>query len=821
MVSNCTVKIDPYVDAITQDTVNAIMCSEDIDSAIGVGDCIPFKMMGALYMIPNFKDTLTQSVHWTHTFQTDIDGVSGCCFKAPRRLRLNNESQVLRSVHVPLHKIPNVGYIKIADRHIGRIFLPALYNKEGDAAVSTQVLVEIFEVMHYHCVELQGMEDGHIPPTYDAEMSRQTFHGSQPGTSSVMIRPADMVQFTRTVLHQIRQEPWGRNAFWFNQFRGFRAGTSIAINEGTAFGPASATEAFERMSLECVPDLIIPKDWRFDLGWEVHCEGEVLHWRCDAFPQMLAQWLQVSDPDASSMCKSASFNFDSAAQLHDVGGFRYEPSRSDGERSGVTYMQAYCTESHLVHKPGERHSALNVTFSDVVKDGAQAYCKRMIGIFTDAEWTSANARAEVRVTGDRLTEIAARVPFTSEKLLTLLIDFPAGFWFRFKSLRLAAIGMLLNHWFTAKDVDNRVSLDALQLAAVLIWSANALNNRPEDMASERALASSICPARFNHGEWEVEYNHYGLHLIASISFHPLRNSGIAFVNTPLLEPEVLQKLMGNQYNIAGLKRILEGNKRSAARGDPAGSTTLVKRRRITNKSQAETATLPAGAANPFRLEEDGYDLPGSDDPPSDDDARQQRNSARRRRGLNEIVWSCWCQFLKDVLHKFPQPNNVGPHAQDAYHRWPQSELENHSDKALQRVNLADVFTRVRTQNSNVWREMFEIWFPNSQVDTGSTSQQYWQAFQYLTDYFRLRSLLSKEAWDAVRAALRRQFDSQLAWVPKANTERPWWTSKKRHTGTTYHGEPYGTQHPCPVVALNRAQFNCSFVAGQSTPPSSW
>jgi hypothetical protein len=73
VLNNCTVRVDPFADALTYATAELASISEDIDSALGTGDCVPFPMMGSLYMIPNFRDTLTESVHGTHTVAVQLE----------------------------------------------------------------------------------------------------------------------------------------------------------------------------------------------------------------------------------------------------------------------------------------------------------------------------------------------------------------------------------------------------------------------------------------------------------------------------------------------------------------------------------------------------------------------------------------------------------------------------------------------------------------------------------------------------------------------------------------------------------------------------
>lgn len=848
MLNNCTVKVDPFTDALTYDVAESASITEDIDSALGFGDCIPFSAMGSLYMLPNFKDTLTESVHWTHTVlvQTEIEQVSNHFFgRRSNNNYLNSALQEYHAIQVQYHKIPNVGYIKIASRHIGRIMLPALYSKDGNAkdlAVSVEILKDIFDIMHHHCVQLNAMEEGHMPPSYNAEMFRQTFHGTQPGNSSVLIRAGDMAEFTRRVLVDIRREPWGRGAFWFNQFRGFRAATSKAAVEGQ-FGPASVTDAFDRMGLDYYEDLIEPKNWMLDLGWEVQCHSEALLWRRDAFAQIVAQWLQVPDADANAMVQSAAFNFDSAAQLHDAGGFRYELSRMDAVQSGIVYMQCYSTEKHLIHKVGERRSALNISFADVVKDGAQDYCTKLTNALADAADSSANARAEVRVLGDRLVQVACRVPFSQVQLTRLMINFPANVWFHFKALRLHGMGMLLKHWYTG-DIECRVLHDALQLVLALIWSINALNNRPEDFAAERALANAVCPAVLRNGEWIPQLNLYGIHFIAGIQFHPLRNGGVGFTNFGTLPPETLQKLMGSQFSIANIRRVLEGKRRSVAGGQQAGSSTqhLIKRRRITNKGTAHDAVIPAGLNNPFKLEEQGFALPSTvgQSADSSDDSDDENDTNRRNRrmqsppSLDQSAWQLWWQFVGDVVNKFPQPNNVArSHMSNdnsrlspgrPYARVPVEALEKKWDKVFQRKNLADVFDRVRMSPPSSaeadWTRLFDVYFPNSPPAEGKTNQN-WSSFKYLNNYFRLRTLLGPQAWNALRAALRRQCNRRLAWLPKASPERVWWTAVKKTGNTLYHGDNALERNPCPIVVPNSDAFDVSFAPDEIVGPLSW
>lgn len=781
-------RLDPHYDHIDDQHAYLVRPVSDVDSAMGKGEGIGFYQRASLFPLALFKESLTKTVNWTHPV-TVSGKVKKLFFHLSQR---SGHSQVAcQEIQVELHKIPNAAYVKIEQRHIARLFFPALYTpamaSSPDARkVPKAVLEEMFDIMRESICNLQPAEEGHWPPNYDTEMTRQTKVGKvPPGSSTYIIAEHLLGSWSKDVLRKVRARLWGSGAFWLDQFRGLRAAN---VTEGCDL-PDNVDDLFERLNLRTVPGMLDYDQWRFDFATELRWDNRVLLWRKDAVPFIMGKLLLLSDADAEVVGETTAFHWDTAAQINEVGGFRYLPPVRDQDRSGIHYVQAYCTEKTLTYQVSKDSNSLGLTFLDVVKNGGDDYCTQVGKILSDAADSAAGwaARLEIRLSGHNFAA-AQRLAFSDDEVQKILFAFDTKVWFRFKALRLFVLGDLLYRWFLGDDASIRAEPHAVHLVLACIWAINALNNRPKDMSSERTLAASLCPHQVDRARSVPVFDHYGIAFFAKLTFHLARNSGIPFLPLDTLEPEAMQRIAGNDIVVTG--RGFEGTlRRPAQKRAPPPSSSSSGNHRSSKKSHTnnkvaapELTQMPDGVENPFDLDNLGIAWSG-------------------RGSLQQKVFRIYLQFLADVVHKLPNPKG---HV--SYYRQDKAKMiGNYGGEIFKRVNVADVFNQCAFSpaQQNTWDNVVNSFWPESPPAKAGRNVQNWGQLNYRKTWFALCRELDEDDRDMVLKQVIDVCHSQLVWLPRTSIERVWTTKRNElKSGMVIHSDSGRFESACPHIALN-------------------
>jgi hypothetical protein len=694
-------------------------------------------------------------------------------------------------MQMDLHKIPNVAILKIEDRHVSRLFLPAIFNEKmirnaEERKVPIEILRDLYLIMRTVLVDLQPAEAGHLSATYDAEVTRQSRGGQiAPGNSTHLIPAHLLVRFSKDVLQAVRALQWGRGAFWFDQFRGLRGANVSTFDEL----PDSVEDIFQRLHIPIVPGANNWADWRFDVAVEMQMKGQVMQWRRDSFPMLVEKLLLMSPADAEALVETEAFKVDLSAQLTQVAGFRYEASDGEVARHGVHYCQAYSSEKHSTYQSGADSNSLTMSFADVVRNGGDLYCKKVLKVFTDTALqldSTWNARLEIRVSGDKYAEIKARLRFTPTELAQSLFSTATKMWFCFKSLRLVALCDLIMFWYSSPNWENRCSEDALHLVLACIWSVNALNSRPVDFVGERQLADSVCPHRLvRTGEWQPERDFYGIHFFAAISVHMGRNDGVAFFPMANMTMEDLQRVAGNEVALSTLRTTLTKRtvgSASSGVGAAASGPPTKKARTTTNRTPAPTVSrIPAGdEENLFDLDEQGIQVANV---PS----------------LNDKATWLLYQFMRDVANKFVDAKK-GP----SYTRNDLQEMNAvHYHQIFSRSNTADVFRVVAyaPASTAAFQSAWDAFWPHQHLNRGQGNQN-WSQFLYLKEWDTLRTMTTAADWQAIHSQMWQVCKRRFAWLPLPGDRA--WTSRQRSVKgeITIRSDTAGFSGPCPIIVLN-------------------
>jgi hypothetical protein len=685
---------------------------------------------------------------------------------------------------VDISHIPHVAYIKCLDRVTAYLILPDLYNatmaKNAEARkVPKERLEEIFKMFTSVLITLQPSEQAHLTETYDAEISRQSQMGrAPPGQGTHAIAPQLVSILTSRVLKLVRREPWGRNAFYLNVFRGMRSANVSTLEEV----PRSPEDIIRnRFGIAVLPHLINWKHWYFDLGLELMLDGHVLMFRRDSLPFLLQKLLHIAEVDADAIVHTSKFEWDSAAQLYDAGGFRYEPSKEDQDVCGVTYVQTYPTEKHPIYAMSNSNSTALITFKDVMNNGAADYVERLIATWSDMSLaaTSWNARTEIRVRGDKL-HLTERLTFDAADLVRCLFMFPTSAWYRFKCIRLYGLSEPLMFWHRCTDPGTKSHLDSLQLVLACIWSINALNSRPLDWASNRALSDEVCPHERDRtdGTWRPVHDYQGLHFLAGISYSCNSNNGVGYLIGRTLDMASLQNLAGNAFSLGDLKRLLlKRPSTTDAVSQPAKRSNLGSNKGKPSKFNA----IPGDFVNPFNLDEAFFETEGNET-------------------QSERLALILCQFQYDVI--FKMPIHLHPPTYERINRM--KLVQNLWPKAMYRRNIADVFRLCAFSDPSdaLWDSCFEGFFPEV-VYKFDLMAQNWRDFNFPSLWMSEKVLMTKDRWNAMRAELYKVWCEQITWAPLPSSDRAWTTkTNKRTTSTKLHSDDGQWTGACPIIVLN-------------------
>jgi hypothetical protein len=285
-----------------------------------------------------------------------------------------------------------------------RLILPALHVPGEPPTVDEETKRTVYKLMRSAAVRQNPAEDGHWPPTYEAEKKRAAKHNGRHQKSGKLIRKSMVRKFGDRFLRYIHQHPFGKNAYYFHEVRGVRAST----HHKSSLHEESLDEFLSMLDQTAID----PTQWYVDIGYEIHTPGHVLLWRRDGHTWVIQQALGLTlsgDMIELISPRNSHLEIDLTCHMFDVAGFRLTVPKRIHEETGIYYLQAYCTEKQAVYLAAGR--ALELPYRSTVTDNTstvlEQYKETMDGIipqFIDNE-TAGNARLEVRVRLDRARDI--------------------------------------------------------------------------------------------------------------------------------------------------------------------------------------------------------------------------------------------------------------------------------------------------------------------------------------------------------------------------------------------------------------------------------
>lgn len=236
-----------------------------------------------------------------------------------------------------------MGFGKVQNRHITRVFFPRLYKKNGviDARVDQNTMRLIYDdCLRPAVIHAVDEDQCHWPPSYKAYMALAKDRQGRLHLGTIDIHPDRLLRFSEEFLRQLDRYPDLTDAFFVHELRGTKSACLHALDSDQEVDAALDGQ------LEFLdPTVVQTGDWHVDVGVEIRKEGHVVQWLTSSHAQILQSVLPHLNEDQIQQLKtSPKFQLDRAAQLKDFAGFRIVPHKRLATEGSPVYIQAYTTD---------------------------------------------------------------------------------------------------------------------------------------------------------------------------------------------------------------------------------------------------------------------------------------------------------------------------------------------------------------------------------------------------------------------------------------------------------------------------------------------
>jgi hypothetical protein len=701
-------------------------------------------------------------------------------------------------------------------------------------------ITDLAEAVYDHCGRPAMANDTHMksncgnwPASYLAEESRirrsNTGHISVGG--GVMVSKDHVSAFAQRLLVLVREEDWGKHAFWYHQIRGVQGRTKHDAEDRED----QRRQFDEFMSMFHV-ERLDPRCFWVDVGCSLQMEEQVLVWREDAHPRLLSEALNLAPFEAVAEARKA--DVDQTCMLSGVAGLRHEltvPER------GIYFLQLYTSEkrgAYQMHGGVQKSKHLNYTTTLRDRGKVIQFKKDMDVIFQDSEERqNGHARFECRIRLDHVREwleqgqdVAAFLP--NERALwmdSVYIFHRQDWWFvvaamtswrlkltavsyrRFKLTRLSAFVRLILQWHESVD-PTRLEDPSIGLIVALVWMTNALNSRPFDKGVERDMRRSLLPWDFaaadDDGEVGRCVEHYGLLCVAELEL------GFA----PSLGPGMTAPA---EHCLSALTKFYDGCVMGYRELRHEAITQVQRQEREETANPSRVANKGKRTISISKLMPEDYLVPeimreynhvrGRGTAAGRAQGGAGGNAGNARIGsiggiggtgdLHHKINYAFAQFLNDIKSKAP---NMGTKSSDGSYLKVKA-VDCAALELFGERNLGGIFHHVAVlEYATVeWNLAFDLSFPEEPWNPSAYAQN-WNSARWTTDWRFLVTKMDPETRSAARFALRRAFD-RFVWFPSITKDR-WWMPKVKPRMTRYPvndaGQPL--KSTAPVVLVNPA-----------------
>ncbi|CAL1698688.1 unnamed protein product [Somion occarium] len=791
--------------AVERPTLEDCIIMRDFDSAIGYGKTLPFTKAMAVFPVAPFSETLKKRNHVQgYVFSPTVSG--GCI--DVRMMDILTWMLQRVKLYVPMNKIPNFALGKVDNRHVTRVFLPALY-QEGPGMMMG-IGKEQLKVYYERCLlpavrEAVPEHVGHWPPSYDTAMTLARGPQGEFHFQSVDVPWHRLELLGNTLLDKLGVYAFGRDAYFVHELHGTKSrsvhdprdevDTFAALDDVLAFVDANVIDLEE-------------EKWWIDVGIEIQRPRRVVQWLTMGHSAILRHVLPGLDAEEANrmMTTGDRFQVDLNSQLSEIGGFRVEVNKRYQHGTECVYINCYTTDktvTYQLHKGifRQRHG----------EELFPSKCGKLIGAMEKMEevWTSCmgegdspgqegSARLEARVP---LTRCRATLTDMPQSILDSgIVAYKKNTWWGFKVYRLEALRLLVE-WQNESRHEYRRDAACLTLGAIAVYMVNALSSRPRSGTAEDALLCACCrrfPTEADDEEGELVPNPHwnGLYSLSGI----VLDQYWARLPHSARAAEQVLSFMYHRQDVNAIQMEFGSMAAQGGRRQPRADRTANKRA-IT---QDIRPLANDGEVKNFRLQDRGVTLkrprtmPGPDthvhhlDDDSDDEVAQPGNP-------DVILQGIWRQFPADVLSKAPNPKNGNL---PGYLRMTAENRLHATTAIFKSNNLTNVIAPVQVKlcDAEFWDvTLFNRYFPPKGAQLPRTLQNFRQCV-YFKEWLNLMDKLNERNAGIVRDRVQREFH-KLLWLPYGGSDRMWQTrldSKFRQFPAD------GERVPCPQIGLNPA-----------------
>ncbi|KAF8312596.1 uncharacterized protein EI90DRAFT_3022918 [Cantharellus anzutake] len=296
-------------------------------------------------------------------------------------------------------------------------------------------------------------------------------------------------QFGIEVRHLLGQQPWGQQAFFLTNVCGHKDASchdAQPQNKPDEVFITHSEHELARMTAGLDLDMLSSMDSEeescyVDIGIEVTVPGHTVCWQTDGHEHMVQMiipgWME-RECHHRTQWGYDRYRQDLLAQFTDISGFRLEPVAWHNTHS-ITYLNVYHTEKQLTYQLAGRsvtkELGADVILNSKAPDGGSKWFQGMYSLYGEAAQKkfSGAAHFEAWLPIWHVHSVLCTLPLQSLLWATLVI--PADILCR------TVVGSL-----ASKEM-------SLALRAAALWMMNALNSRPKDDPTFKALADYVLP----------------------------------------------------------------------------------------------------------------------------------------------------------------------------------------------------------------------------------------------------------------------------------------------------------------------------------------
>jgi hypothetical protein len=288
------------------------------------------------------------------------------------------------------HKIPNLGFARVGERSLIRIFFPGLFAEDRSSTLTEEERKAVYEDGIYPSLQdLTPENTPNWPPSYQtaAWLAQNRTGGVQHGTHPFPSHLTD--ELGHLIAEKLRtSHNWAHGLKFMVQIRG--------VKEAHGHNPSRfmAQQELRLLTADLQTD---EGSWFVDVGFEISEDGRAYLWRTDAHRRIVEAVVGLS---SGSRASPTNWRYARDTNAHIVGlsGFRLTLDGRAIGRNNIRYIQVYTSDKALTYHLERGMHSKTMTGMMALKGNPPIFVKTLFDAFASAsENMDVAARIEVRV----------------------------------------------------------------------------------------------------------------------------------------------------------------------------------------------------------------------------------------------------------------------------------------------------------------------------------------------------------------------------------------------------------------------------------------